>query len=336
MTTGLHYYYNQVKGRLREGAESWHVILAQRNSIEGNAADDLLGRPTRFTLLPNPPGHFLADPFVVNANGQEYLFVEDYDYSLGRGIISCACLPSDEAWSTLDFKPVLRCDWHLSYPYVFEHEGCFYMVPEAAESGGVDLYQADEFPWRWRHVKRLIEGANIVDATLILHNNLWWLFAAIGEANTSTWDELFLYYAPSPLGPWQPHPQCPLKTDISSARPAGRPFWHDGRLLRPAQDCTLGYGSGLTLCEVVELTPTGYRERPYRHSALVNAGHIGGTHTFNASLRHVASDIRIKTKLTKPAHVDLQWVDIKNTTPSLPKKTMNKHPHHPPPAIRSI
>jgi transcriptional regulator GlxA family with amidase domain len=37
-------------------------------------------------------------------------------------------------------------------------------------------------------------------------------------------DELSLFYAESPLGPWTPHPRNPVKSDVRGSRPAGGLF----------------------------------------------------------------------------------------------------------------
>ena len=62
-------------------------------------------------------------------------------------------------------------------------------------------------------------------------------------------------------GPWTAHPANPVKRDLATARPAGRPFPVNGRLYRPAQDCTWTYGGAVHLMEIVALTPTVFRER---------------------------------------------------------------------------
>jgi hypothetical protein len=62
-------------------------------------------------------------------------------------------------------------------------------------------------------------------------------------------------------GVWRPHVLNPLKCDIRSARPAGRPFRLDGRLYRPAQDCSRVYGGGLAINEILDLSPSSFRER---------------------------------------------------------------------------
>jgi hypothetical protein len=53
-----------------------------------------------------------------------------------------------------------------------------------------------------------------------------------------------------------------VKHDLGSARPAGTPFWHQGALYRPAQDCRRTYGGAVVIHRVVRLTPEEFAEAP--------------------------------------------------------------------------
>lgn len=135
------------------------------------------------------------------------------------------------------------------------------MVPETYDTRRVELYRATEFPRRWEHAGVLVDNIEAVDATLLEYEGRWWMFVNVGEAASSTADELYLFFADSPFGPWRPHCGNPVKSDARSARPAGRFFTRGGRLIRPAQNCSVRYGGSLALCEVQELTTSCYRER---------------------------------------------------------------------------
>lgn len=52
-----------------------------------------------------------------------------------------------------------------------------------------------------------------------------------------------------------------MKTDIATARNAGKPFREGGKLIRPVQDCSLHYGRAVNLCEIVSLSPTHFEEK---------------------------------------------------------------------------
>ena len=118
------------------------------------------------------------------------------------------------------------------------------------------------FPDRWALETVLFEGVTAVDTTLAEIDGRWWLFANLADEGASKNDELHLFSADSPLGPWRPHRANPVVSDVRSARPAGRLFRWNGAWYRPSQDCSERYGGALNLMELVSLTPEHYAERP--------------------------------------------------------------------------
>ena len=128
------------------------------------------------------------------------------------------------------------------YPFLVE-EG-----PELFMAASNKLYRCLEFPRRWQ-----LEGElPCRNATLHRAAERWWLFGT-GAFE----EELELYYAPKLAGPWQPHARNPVKSDARNARPAGRRYWRNGALYRPAQM----HGVGVSVNRVLRLTPHDYAER---------------------------------------------------------------------------
>lgn len=238
--------------RMRHG--HWNIALRPAGTPDLSGFDLAEWRPLR-----PDPATFYADPFVFEEAGRAWLFAEAFPYAAGRGAIACASLsPAGEAGP---WRVVIEEPWHLSYPYLFRDGGAVWLVPESSAEGGLDLYRAEAFPNRWVRERRLFEGLRLVDATLFRHEGRLWLLAgAIGPDGGSSWDELFAWHAPGLAGPWTPHRLSPLKSDCRSARPGGRPFVRDGRLLRPAQVCEAGYGESLAWMEVRTLTPDAFEE----------------------------------------------------------------------------
>jgi hypothetical protein len=93
------------------------------------------------------------------------------------------------------------------------------------------------------------------------HDGRWYLFTGVSEAGGSSCDELFLFVADTPIGPWTPHPMNPIVSDVRRARPGGPLFRRDGVLYRPAQNSEKFYGHSLVIFEVTELAPDRYAER---------------------------------------------------------------------------
>jgi hypothetical protein len=74
-----------------------------------------------------------------------------------------------------------------------------------------------------------------------------------------------------------------LKVDAASSRPAGRPFWDGDRLVRPAQDCSTGYGAAVVLNEVTRLDESGLVESVLGRLSLPRSRYSQGSHTLSAS-----------------------------------------------------
>jgi len=207
-----------------------------------------------------PTDRFWADPHVIERDGRYFIFIEELPYSSGRGHISVIAMDRDGRHEPP--VPVLERPFHLSYPFVFEHEGRIFMIPESAENRTISLYECTRFPDRWEHRMNLMENVRAVDATLHNDGRLWWMFVNIAlEPGASTCDELFLFSSPALLSKeWKPHPLNPIVSDCRNARPAGPLFEWKGRLYRPAQNCSKRYGYGFSLNRVDVLTPDDYAE----------------------------------------------------------------------------
>jgi hypothetical protein len=216
-----------------------------------------LGGP-RWTVLKDSGRSFFADPLPVCWNGKTFLFFEEFDYRLGRGVISA--IEFDASGPVGPTLRVLEEPWHQSYPFIIEHGDALFMIPEASLTGEVPLYRCIAFPDRWERVGSILEGIEASDCTLFRHDGLLWMMSATREGVGGYSDTLSIHYAPDIFGPWTEHEQRPVVVDAGAARPAGRVVDKDGRLWRPIQDCTKGYGLGLVLAEITRLDPRRFEQ----------------------------------------------------------------------------
>ena len=258
--------------------------------------------------LPARRGAWAADPFGIERDGELHVLFEDFSRQVNRGVISHVAIGADGAVS--DPEVVLDVGVHASYPFLIEREGTVFMLPETSAAGELVLYEAVEFPRRWRRVKTLLPGVPAVDASVVEHEGCWWMFAGIlGRGQNHT---LFVWHAPDLMGPWTGHAANPVKTDARSTRSGGTPFVVEGRLFRPSQDCSRRYGGRVVLNRVDIITPTIFTERPVK--ALVprrGSPYPHGLHTISAAggrtlidgyvLRFVREDMQrqIATKLQR-------------------------------------
>ena len=233
--------------------EQWFLLFSLKQDIFGNISKFIEIRPSK--------GKFWADPHIIRANGSYYIFVEEFLSAKKKGHISVIELDELGNWKAPIM--VLEKDYHLSYPFIFEWNNKYYMVPESRANKTIDLYECVEFPDKWNFKQHLKENISAVDTTLINYANKWWLFTAIAEnAAAAPNVELFLYYSDDLFGgEWNAHPLNPIVSDVKSARPAGKLFIKDGKLFRPSQDCSTTYGYSFDLNEIEVLSETEYRER---------------------------------------------------------------------------
>jgi hypothetical protein len=211
---------------------------------------------------------FVADPFMVKDRDEWIMFFEILNKKNKKGEIGYAKSKDRQKW---DYQQIiLRENFHLSYPYVFEFESAWYMIPESCDANSVRLYKATTFPHSWELVTELLVGKRFVDASTIYWDGLWWMFVGVERELNLTCDELRLYYSEQLEKGWTEHPMSPIVRDnMEISRPAGRIIVLDNRLVRFGQDCTKNYGRNVTAIRIQSLTKDDYREeiinpdRPY-------------------------------------------------------------------------
>ena len=230
---------------------------------------------------------FLADPFGIERGGQQFVFVERYDYRIRRGTIDCLHY---EGGQLLQRRQVLAEPWHLSYPFVFEADGAIWMLPEAHRSGGLMLYRATEFPWRWDRAATIALDEAPVDATPVFYDGFWWLLYAVAGRK----DALYAAWAERLEGPWTAHPGNPVRLGRDSTRPGGTPLILDGTLILPVQDCTRTYGGAVRPLAIHRLDPDGFEAEPGNpiRAPAMFAPYDEGLHTISAMGERTLVDVK--------------------------------------------
>jgi hypothetical protein len=222
---------------------------------------------------------FVADPFMIHRHDTWYMFFEVYNYDDAKGEIGLATSKDAVTWQY--DKIVLREPFHLSYPYVFEWDGRYYMVPETHQDKSVRLYESSHFPTEWTCTQVLIPDERVSDSSLLHYDGRWWLFCEASPDQKQ--DTLRLYFSSRLHGPWQEHPASPIvRNNPHVARPAGRVIVRKNRPIRFTQDCFPAYGTRVRAFEITELTPRAYREVPGVKRPLLGPGfswwNFGGMH----------------------------------------------------------
>ncbi len=259
--------------------EQWFMAYRRRPGLpDENREPDLI--PFRFRPIVPPKDRFWADPFLLRVAGADFVIFEDYSYETARGVISALELgPNGPVGSA---QTVLARDYHLSYPMLFAWRGTQFMVPESVDVRRVEIYRAVKPPYEWTLEAVVMDDVPLVDCTLVEIGGRWWMFANSAVPGASFWDELHLFHAPTPLGPWTPHRGNPVVSDSRVARPAGGLFQQGGSWYRPSQDCSSGYGGALNIQRILRLDESAYEEETVARIVPNWQPGLTGVHTVNA------------------------------------------------------
>jgi hypothetical protein len=251
----------------------WRLFAHKSESVQGSLH--------RLREIIPPRNLFWADPNIFEHDGRCHVFCEEYDENIAKGTIVLFSVGADGHWPE---KPITILDkpYHLSYPFLFKYRDQIHMLVECSTERRVESYRSVEFPHRWEGPTIIMDKVTAIDATLLEQDGRWWMFAIMVEnEGAKAWDELYLFHAPDPFhGTWTPHPLNPIVSDVRRARPAGRLFWQDGKLIRPAQNCAGGYGRGIVFNHVLKLSETEYEETPIAQILPEWQANIRAAHTF--------------------------------------------------------
>jgi len=263
----------------------------------------------RVVRIAAPRWSYYADPFLWRHDGHDWLFVEEFEYPRCKGRL--CCVPLDAALRAGRPQPVLPLDVHASFPYLFEHAGHLYMVPETSAGRSIDLYVCEGFPDRWRLARRLLYGVDAADSLVFQHDGRWWLIAAQRSSDAVPGRYLAIYHTDDLLrGRWEAHPvNAERRYHGGSGRNAGSPIRVGDVLLRPMQENPRYYGESLRYMRIERLTPSEFREVPMADGhPLVDLAHRFSPHHISQSGDLVAWDVRDRIGYAERVPLLRRWV----------------------------
>ena len=193
---------------------------------------------------------------------------------------------------------ILDESYHLSYPFIFNYNKKYYIIPESSANKTIDVYESSKFPEKWSFHKTLMKNIVGMDSTLFNKNGKWWLFTTLKKnQNQKSENELFLFYSDNPLSDkWIPHPKNPIISNIKGSRSAGKMIEKNGEILRAAQDGSIRYGYGIIFYQIIVLNEIDYQEKEVKTIYPNWDRKIIGVHTYNKENNLTILDIRIKKR----------------------------------------
>ena len=226
---------------------------------------------------------YRADPFLIEHQGRQLCFYEYFPFETKKGVINALSIGD----TVEDLGTVLEEKFHLSFPFVFNHEGSTYLLPESHESNDLTLYRVDiesHSEIKISPVSVLLSGVRCADPLIFYRDERWWLLVNIDSSGSDEFcSELHCFSSVELFsGLWESHPLNPLIIDSATARNGG--FIFDGTdFFRVFQKQGFNmYGRGFGIAKIVEINLENYSEKSiYEMSRPVNG--LDGIHTFNHS-----------------------------------------------------
>ena len=248
------------------------------------------------TILKNPKGRFLADPFIFKEKSTTATFVEDYSLKDKKGVISSILF--DEKNNPIT-KNIIEEDFHLSFPFVFKYNDKIYMVPESRQDKSIRLYECIDFPNKWKFVYKIMDNVNAVDSIIFYKKPYWWLLTNICDDKSSDFtSRLHAFYADSPLSKkWNSHSRNPIIFSSDYSRNGGI-ILEDGKIFRVRQKYGFNqYGKEISVAEIINLDEHNFHEELNKSIKPGFMSGVNGIHHLSTDKNHSVIDF-VKEKVT--------------------------------------
>ncbi len=232
------------------------------------------------TVINNPPGRNLSNPFLINHNNRNICYVKDYNYNKKNSKISAIELKK-EGYEFLG--PVLEESFHLSYPFIFKSSDELYMCPADNHKNDIRIYKCVDFPLKWSLHKIIIRNIDAMNTSIFEYDGKWWLLAnADSTKNGEHSSELHVFYSDSfDSDNWISHKNNPVIFDSTRSKNAGLIIDSEG-IFRVFQRHAFNNESiSLGIAKILKIDKEEYVEEVYCQIPPKFFPNIKGIHTFS-------------------------------------------------------
>jgi len=233
-------------------------------------------------LTPTKKKNYFADPFIIEHENFSIIFHEEFDFILNRGVISATSIEGDK---NKYLGVILKEDFHLSFPYIFEDNGKLYMIPESNKSNSIRLYECVSFPMKWEFKKTLINNIDSADNILIKKNSTYYILA--NEKFGNYHGGLSVYFSKDLLSDnWTSHSKNPIEVKYVS-RNGGIIKFQDNYIIPKQVYNYLSYGDSLNFYDLQELS---IENVIFKVNYNFNSKQLINSHHFNRSNNYIVYD----------------------------------------------
>jgi hypothetical protein len=229
--------------------KKWSISTTSKSINDVMADSDLSHNSTK--LYTPKDFAFAADPFFLQ-DGSIICEVVEKGKRIGQ-----LATASNGNFEIID-SPHLEKTKHNSFPFVSNIEELHFLLPEMASHGQQRLLELDQNNQITRSIPlKGLKEESLIDPIITVQDGTIWLFA--GKLGSDL-DCLFLWSSKSIHEPFVEHKLNPIVCSPKFARNAGAIFKHEGHLYRPAQNCTVNYGDGISIMRIESISQTSYIE----------------------------------------------------------------------------
>lgn len=189
---------------------------------------------------------FFADPFILRVTDDTItVLAEEYVFDNPPGTI-VELVVDRSSMKLVERHPLLTLPTHLSYPAIFRDKDTIWVYPENGASGELNLYRYDPENHKLHDAHKILDVA-VADATILKKEGSKYLLIATKYPETQ--QKAFAYVSDNILSGFSDAQEAPVQISKKCSRPGGNFFTANGRLFRPAQDCSEVYGGALSIME---------------------------------------------------------------------------------------
>ncbi len=191
--------------------QKWFVNYSRNNFDELDLENSI--------QIKNLEDRYFADPFVISKNEKNFIFVEDFSYKNNKGSISVIEIDKEENQKI--YEKIIDENFHMSFPFVFNFENNYYMIPETSATNSIRLYKCTQFPNKWEYCYDLISNINCADTIIVKCDEYYFLLTSSSYYDDFS-SKLDIYFSESPISKtWKPHQSNPIFFDVKNGRNGG-------------------------------------------------------------------------------------------------------------------
>lgn len=135
---------------------------------------------SEFSLLKQSLRYWYADPIPCEVEGNIYVFMEQYDRLKKKGYIAVSRVEQGRLRRP---NTIIKAESHLSFPTVIPYKGEYYLIPEAAQTGNIEIYKMEDTIEQWEHYYSIRVNERIVDISYVLEGDRLLLLGGVEEEN---------------------------------------------------------------------------------------------------------------------------------------------------------